>query len=135
MGRRAPEHAPGMRATILLVEAAGDLRALHRGALETGGHIVLAAADGPEGLRIAERHAGPIDLVVTDLIMRGMSGLELMARLRTAQSATKALYMSAYADEKTIAAHDPGAAVLTKPVAIDTLRAKVEEVLGRPRPG
>jgi CheY-like chemotaxis protein len=122
------------RETILLVEDDGDLRAVYQMALQISGYTVLAAADGPAALRVIEQHARPIDLLVTDLIMPGMSGLELAKRLRAADSATRVLYVSGHADVKTLEAHDPGAALLRKPLSCDNLRAKVQEILGEPSP-
>ncbi len=97
-------------------------------------YTVLAAAEGPEALRIAGQHARPIDLLVTDLVMPGMGGLELARRLRAKDPAVKVLYVSGHADEKTLAAHEPGAVLLRKPVTFDALLAKVQDMLGQPRP-
>ncbi len=124
-----------MPATILLVEDAADLRDLYRGILETSGYTVLAAQDGPEALRIAEAHPEPIDLLVTDLILPGVDGQEVARRLLATHPTMKVLYISGYADEKTVAAHAPVGPLLRKPIALDALRATVKELLRQPPPG
>jgi len=118
--------------TLLLVEDDSDLRYLEQAALEMDGYTVLAAHDGPEALRIAEQHAGPIGLLITDLIIPGIGGQGLARRLRATRPELKVLYVSGYADQKTLAAHDPGVPLLRKPFRLDGLRALVRELLAGP---
>src|SRR5205807_48796 len=79
---RAP--LPGSR-TILLVEDEAMVRQLARHVLELNGYAVLEASGGTQAVRICERHEGPIDLVITDVVMPGMNGREVaeqVARVR-----------------------------------------------------
>jgi len=118
--------------TVLLVEDDSDLRYLEQQALEMDGYTVLAAHDGPEALRIADQHVGPIGLLITDLIIPGIGGQGLARRLRATRRELKVLYVSGYADQKTLAAHDPGVPLLRKPFRLDGLRALVRELLAGP---
>ncbi len=81
--------------TVLLVEDDSDLRYLEQAALEMDGYTVLPAHDGPEALRIADQHVGPIGLLITDLIIPGIGGQGLARRLRAARPELKVLYVSA----------------------------------------
>jgi CheY-like chemotaxis protein len=102
-----------------------------------GGYTVLAAGDGVEALAAVTGHAGPIDLVVTDVIMPRMSGPELAARLRARDPKIRLLYVSGYtADQLRRSQTDLGedATLLPKPFTSDGLLRKVREVLDRPNP-
>jgi two-component system, cell cycle sensor histidine kinase and response regulator CckA len=123
--------SPGTRATILLVEDRDALRDLYQAILETDAYAVLPAEAGAQALLIAAQQARPVDLLVTDLVMPGMGGLELARRLRASVPAVKVLYISGHADEATLAAHEEGALLLRKPIAFDALRAAVRVLLGR----
>ena len=114
---------------ILLVDDEEQVRGVAREMLEMHGYTVLEASDGGEALEICRRHAGSIALVVTDIVMPGMSGPELVQRLRAVYPAMKLLYISAYADGKTAAAHGFGAPVLQKPYTSEALGRTVREVL------
>lgn len=117
--------------TILLVEDDVILRTLAERVLVAMEYTVLTAADGQEALRLAGQHPGPIHLLVTDVIMPGMSGRELAERLVAARPQLKVLYMSGYTDN-TIMQHgvlDPEVAFLHKPFSPSTLAGKVREVL------
>jgi two-component system cell cycle sensor histidine kinase/response regulator CckA len=120
--------------TILLVEDEVSLRELIRAILEENGYRVLAAGNGAEGLSTARAQTGPIPLVLTDVVMPGMSGREMAEQLRSLRPETKALYMSGYTDE---ALGDQGAItrgthLLQKPFSSDALLRKVREVLDEP---
>ena len=120
--------------TILLVEDDADLRDLSRRVLTMNGYRVLAAAHGRDALRVSEEHADGIELMVTDVIMPGMSGREVAERLQTARPKMKVLYVSGYTDniiaERGMLA--PGMAFLQKPFSPSNLAAKVREVLDAP---
>jgi two-component system cell cycle sensor histidine kinase/response regulator CckA len=123
--------------TVLLAEDAEALRRLLREILVQNGYTVLLAANGEEALRLSRQHAGPIHLLVTDMVMPQMSGRELAARLSPQRPETKVLYMSGYTEE-AIATHgvfDSGAAFLEKPFSPDALARKIREVLDTGRGG
>ncbi len=141
--RRAPEPAtargsapgeslaPGRGETILLVEDAQRVRAVVREILEMTGYTVLEARHGAEAVEVATRHAGPIHLLVTDVVMPQMSGRELAQRLATLRPDLKVLYMSGYTDD-AIVRHGvlaSGIAFLSKPFTPDALALKVRELL------
>ncbi len=116
---------------VLVVEDQEEVLRLTRRMLEAGGYTVLAAASGHEALRLAERHAGPIHLLVTDVVMPGMNGREVALLLEPAHPETKVLYVSGYPDA-SIVHHgllEPGLAFLQKPFGPDALARKVREVL------
>jgi signal transduction histidine kinase/ActR/RegA family two-component response regulator len=87
---------PGGTETILLVEDEADVRRLAARALVRSGYVVLEAAGGVEALEICRRHRGPIDLVLTDVIMPGLNGNEVYARLVEIRPQARALFMSGY---------------------------------------
>ncbi len=120
-------------ATILLVEDEDDVRDLAREILAADGFTVLEAATPGEAMRAADRHAGVIDLVVTDVVMPEMSGRELAVRLLEKRPLTTVLYISGY-NEDAIAQHgvlDAGTTLLAKPFAPDDLRRIVGALLER----
>jgi CheY-like chemotaxis protein len=117
--------------TILLVEDEDGVRRLSRTVLEAHGYVVLEADNGDAALRVAGTETRPIHLVVTDVVMPGMSGRALWDRLRAQRPETRVLFMSGYTDE-TIEGHgilEPGNPFLPKPFTPDRLVEKVREVL------
>jgi len=118
--------------TILVAEDEQIVRVLVRKVLEQAGYMVLLAGGGAEALRLAERHPGPIQLLVTDVVMPGMNGRELARRLVERRPMTKVLYLSGYADD-AVERHgvlDPGTAFMQKPFSPSALATRVREVLG-----
>ncbi len=134
----APREAPPAAAsrpkgseTILLVEDEPLVRRLAAAVLQEDGYRVLEASDGPDGLRRAAHHNGPIHLLLTDVVMPRMSGRELADRIASQYPATRILFMSAHSEED-IAHHgvlDAGFAFLPKPFTPEVLSMKVREVL------
>jgi signal transduction histidine kinase/ActR/RegA family two-component response regulator len=117
--------------TVLLVEDEADLRDLAREILQMYGYTVLAAGHPAEALRLGQQHEGSIHLLLTDVVMPGMSGRELADRLAPRHGAMQVLYMSGYTDE-AIVRHGvlaEGTAFLQKPFTPDTLARQVRQVL------
>ncbi|MDI6809481.1 MAG: GAF domain-containing protein [Candidatus Eisenbacteria bacterium] len=117
--------------TILLVEDDENVRGLVFEILEMNGYRVLPACNGAEAVLIAEQHEGPIDLMVTDVVMPGMSGKELALSLSVSRHEMKVLYMSGYTDDAIVhhGVLDPGTVFLQKPFTPDQLAKKVRRVL------
>ncbi len=117
--------------TILLVEDEASVRALVRRILERFGYSVLAAGSGAEALEIAGRQSKPIDLLVTDLIMPGMAGPDLAAKLTASRPEMRVLFMSGYTDDAVIrdGLLPEKGLFLQKPFTPDGLARKVREAL------
>jgi two-component system, cell cycle sensor histidine kinase and response regulator CckA len=116
---------------ILLVEDAEPLRKLAQAFLESNGFRVLSAPSGEAALEIAARHAGPFDLLLTDVVMPGMNGRVLAEQLSMRQPGLKVLFMSGYTDS-FIAGHgvlQKGTYLLHKPFTEEIFISKVREVL------
>lgn len=125
----------GGNETILLVEDAEPLRKLASRFLENHGYRVLQARDGNEALAVTRSLTGPIDLLLTDVVMPGMNGRVLAERLLPRYPSMKVLYMSGYTDS-FIAGHgvlEPGIALIHKPFTEEALLATVKKVLQRKR--
>jgi PAS domain S-box-containing protein len=120
--------------TIVVVEDEESVRSFAVAALKQYGYHVIEAADGNEALAIAERHLGPLHLLLTDVVMPGMNGRELSERLKALHSNVKVLFISGYTAD--VIAHrgvlDPGVAFLHKPFSSEELAAKVRDVLAEP---
>ena len=117
--------------TLLLVEDEAAVRAIARRMLEGQGYRVLEASGGAEALAVAARVAGPIDLLITDVIMPEMSGRQLAEQLLAARPETRVLYVSGYTDN-AISQHGvlaPNVEFLQKPFSNESLSAKVRQVL------
>jgi len=117
--------------TVLLVEDETAVRSLLRDILESNGYVVLEASRAAEALETSERHRGPIQLLLTDVVMPGISGRKLADRLKTLRPETRVLYMSGYTDT-AIVQHgllEPGVAFLQKPFTPEALSRKIREVL------
>ncbi len=117
--------------TILLVEDEDGVRKLARESLGRCGYSVLMARSPAEAFEAVERHSGPIHLLLTDVILPGMSGSEMAARLAVLHPEMKLLYMSGYTDDAVVRHGVPGekVAFLQKPFTLAGLAAKVREVL------
>ncbi|OPZ58856.1 MAG: Blue-light-activated protein [Deltaproteobacteria bacterium ADurb.Bin510] len=116
---------------MLLVEDEAALLDLGKTILEDQGYKVLAAQSPLTALKLASDHAGPLDLLVTDVIMPEMNGRELNQAVIAARPGVKTLFMSGYPAE-LIAHHgviDEGVNFLQKPFTAKVLASKVREVL------
>ena len=114
--------------TVLVVEDQPQVREMTCSILRQFGYQILEASSGEEALCLVEAYAGPLHLLLTDVIMPGMNGQELAGRLRTIRP-TPVLFMSGYSDSTEIA-NDSGAAYIQKPFTPDTLARAVREALG-----
>ena len=135
--RDTPAELPLGRETVLLTEDEEQVRQMIRTILEMGGYRVLEASGGEEALTLYEQHEGQIDLIMTDVVMPGISGRELAQSLETLHPGIRVLYMSGYTDD-AIVRHgllDQEIAFLQKPFTPDALMRKVREVLDAPPKG
>ncbi len=122
--------------TILVVDDEAELLAMVREILEGTGYRILEASDAEAALRIAASHADSIDLLLTDVMMPGMSGYALAQQVSRDRPETKILYMSGFT---LVPAHqavlegdqglEAGSPIIAKPYTIESLTAKVREVL------
>jgi len=117
--------------TILLVEDEEGVRELARDILRANGYTVIEARNGAEGLLLGERHQGPLDLLLTDVVMPRMSGRELAERIAPLRPDLSVLYMSGYTDDAVIRHGVLGAdtAFLQKPFTPAALVQRVRETL------
>ena len=117
--------------TVLVVEDAASVRMVTRQVLERVGYVVLEAPNGETALRLAAKHHGPIQLLLTDVVMPGLSGRQLAEQLAKLRPDMKVLYTSGYADH-AIVHHgilDSGIAYLQKPFTPEALGRRVRQVL------
>jgi PAS domain S-box-containing protein len=117
--------------TILLVEDQDGIRELVLEFLQQHGYSVLHAADGNEALKIANEYRDSIHLLLTDVVMPNIGGLELARRLNQPRPEMKVLYMSGYPDHATWSSElvDESVAVLQKPFPLETLAHKIRSLL------
>jgi PAS domain S-box-containing protein len=118
--------------TVLLVEDDELMRTLTRQLLEEHGYQILDAKDGQQALALASSHSGRIDLLLTDVVMRGLSGPELVSRLNGSRPTIRTVYMSGYTGE-LIARDDittQGIPLLEKPFTRAGLLRTLHQVLG-----
>ena len=128
----ASDRAEGGTETILVVEDEAPVRKLMSQILRRSGYTLIEAGTGIDALEAVARHEGTIHMMVTDVVMPGMSGRDLARKLEPIRPGMKVLYISGYT-ENAIVHHgelDPGTAFLAKPFTPAALAAKVREVLG-----
>lgn len=124
--------------TVLVVDDEADVCELARDCLVAAGYRVLDARDGEEALRIAEGHPEPIHLLLTDVMMPRLNGVELAGRLTRQRPDMKVLYMSGFAvvgaqtEQLSGPGLQPGDPILPKPFSTEALIRKIREVLDRP---
>jgi CheY-like chemotaxis protein len=131
--RPAPVAEPAS-GTILVVEDEKALAEMTQAALRDSGYTVLLAGNGEQAVKEARAHAGPIDLLLTDVILSaGINGVGLAAHLRALRPEMRVIYMSGYSDVLVKAEADVGfgAVLLEKPFSVDVLRATVRKELSR----
>ena len=137
LGKPAPMVATasgGGSETILLVEDDDRVRALISNMLRKNGFTVLLASAGDQALEIAARHRGPIDLLLTDVLMPGLNGRMLSERFTATRPETRVLYMSGYSDDEILRLGVKKAAAhfIQKPFSVDALVHKIRETLALP---
>jgi two-component system cell cycle sensor histidine kinase/response regulator CckA len=117
--------------TVLLAEDEDQVRLAVRGILRRYGYTVLEARNAGEALLLCERHRGPIDLLLTDVVMPQMSGPELAKRLSQNRPGMKVLCMSGYTDDATVrhGVVEAAFAFLQKPITVETLTKRVRDLL------
>jgi two-component system cell cycle sensor histidine kinase/response regulator CckA len=115
--------------TILVVDDEAPVRALARDILLGAGYRVLEAEDGEQALRVVEEHRGAIHVLLTDIMMPGITGTELANRLAAVRTDTKTIFMSGRASEVVSAAGVliPVDAFVAKPFTVERLLNKVRE--------
>ena len=128
------EEAMGGHETVLVVEDDESLRLLVREVLEGRGYTVLVAKDSPEALQIGRNQETKIDLLLTDIIMHGLGGRELAARLMAVRPSLKVLYMSGYTHDTLFDPRHTGSScrLLQKPFGQGALARAVREALDCP---
>ena len=132
-----PAALAGGRGTVLVVEDEASVRALVVEVLDECGYAVLEAGTPEEALRRARAHPGPIDLLLTDVVMPGMNGRELACQLGAERPGVPVLYMSGYSDRAIVerGVLDDGVEFLPKPFTPATVAARVQQVLAQAAAG
>ncbi len=133
----APSHdvqtLPRGSETILLVEDEAAVRRTAARMLQRQGYTVLQAGDGVEALRLLEEHRGPLQLLLTDVVMPGMRGRELAERVADLKPEIKVLFASGYTDDVILRQRllERGGMLMDKPFTVQSLAGKVREVLDK----
>jgi CheY-like chemotaxis protein len=130
-GRPEAATAVGGQETVLVVEDQAVVRRYAAAALRTFGYQVIEAENAEEALRVCERESERINLVLTDVVMPGLSGRELADRLKKSQPGIKVMFMSGYTDDAIVhhGALEKDAEFIQKPFSPDQLAIKVREML------
>ena len=117
--------------TVLLVEDEESVRQLVKETLENRGYKVIEAENGEAALKVALSCEEPIHLLITDVVMPGISGRELAQQLAKTHPSTKVLFLSGYTEDAIVhqGALEPEGAFLQKPFTLQSLARKVREVL------
>jgi two-component system cell cycle sensor histidine kinase/response regulator CckA len=126
----APVAARGTE-TVLVVEDEASVRRLAGAMLEAAGYRVLVAANAEDAVPLVQRHDGPVDLVLTDVVMPGMNGRDLAARLVALRPGVRVLYTSGYTDDAIVhhGVLDPELLFISKPYSTGELTQKVRQAL------
>jgi PAS domain S-box-containing protein len=115
--------------TIVLVDDEDDVRSVMKAVLCQKGYSVLEASSGADAIQLLAGHPGSIDMLVTDVLMPGMSGRELYEHLARRHPGLKVLYVSGYADDAFAHEQEWGNAFLSKPFSLETLAQRVQDGL------
>ncbi len=128
-GQNSIQQSMSGHETILLVEDDSGVRELVRDELRKLGYRVFEAKNGLEACLVGTQQLGRLQLLLTDVVMPGMSGTELAQHLRVIKPELKLLFMSGYTDDVGIGAGDPASAYLQKPFTPETLAKTIRELL------
>ncbi len=128
----APRHSVRGHETVLLAEDEASVRVLVRDELRKLGYRVFEAKDGLEACLVATQQMGSLQLLVTDVVMPGMSGKELAQHLRVIKPDLKLLYISGYTDDVGIGAGDMSSAYLQKPFTPEAMAKMARDLLDQP---
>ncbi len=126
-----PRTAVGGDETILVTEDEDIVRKISVRALEKRGYHVIQARDAQEALKLSKAHSGPIDLLLTDVVMPGMTGQELAAEVKLTRPGTRILYMSGYSREMITrqGVMESGTAFIEKAFSAEKLCHSVRDIL------
>lgn len=127
--RSSPHQFVEGREMILLVEDDSGVRELIHNLLKKLGYRVCAVRNGLDACRIGTQQISEIDLLLTDVVMPGMSGMELARHLRVIKPELKLLFVSGYPDDVGIGADDQASAYVRKPFTPETLARTIRELL------
>ena len=124
-------HVTGGSETILIAEDEPDLRELTRIFLQDYGYNVIHAGSAEQAIETAQVFTGPIHLLLTDVIMPGMSGRQLAEQILSKRPQTKIVYMTGYTDDMVVQHKvlEPGVQMLQKPFTRSDLAQKVRSAL------
>jgi two-component system cell cycle sensor histidine kinase/response regulator CckA len=128
---RAPSNrAPGQK-TVLIVDDEAKMRQILRVGLIAHGFTVLDAENGHEALRLGKEHPGPIDLLLVDVVMPEMSGLELAPRIKALRPEVHVILMSGHKDDQILlhASLNPHTPFFHKPFTLEALVRTIQDVL------
>jgi two-component system cell cycle sensor histidine kinase/response regulator CckA len=134
LGRERPRF-PGGSETIVLVDDDEGARAVSRRILQRAGYTVLSAPDGVEAMRLVGEAGGRVDLLITDVVMPGLGGRDLVAHVRETLPTLRVLFVSGYTEEgvRKHGVLDADSAFLEKPFTAERLAQTVRELLDSPR--
>ena len=123
--------APRGRETVLIVEDEPRVRSLMRVMLKRAGYTVLVAQDGAQALQLAAEHGPALDLLITDVVMPGMSGRQVVDRVRASYPTLPVLFISGYTDDAMVrhGIAEADTPFLQKPFTMSDLTRKVRQVL------
>jgi signal transduction histidine kinase len=120
--------------TVMVAEDDAMVRALVRVILEESGYTVIEASSGDEALRLSQSYDGPIDVLVTDMVMPGMGGRAVAERLLALRHELRVLYISGYSEDEVLGGgSDAEASFIGKPFTPEELALKVRALIDRPR--
>jgi PAS domain S-box-containing protein len=133
---RAPNRPSTGTETVLVVEDQEEVRAVIAATLRRQGYSVLLASDAHDAITASRSHSGPIHLLLSDVVLPGLSGRDLGRRLLAEHPDVRVLYMSGYTDDAIVhhGVLEPGLAFIQKPFTGDALLRKTRDVLDGPRP-